>query len=50
LNLLLLLPFVLESDHLIVGSHVVPAAATELRHFAEEKKITNSEREAVAIL
>lgn len=32
LDLLLLLPFVFERDHLIVGSQVVAAAAAELRH------------------
>lgn len=32
LDLLLLLPFVFEGDHLIIRSQVVPAAAAELRH------------------
>lgn len=32
LDLLLLLPFVFEGDHLIIGSQVVPAAAAQLRH------------------
>lgn len=32
LDLLLLLPFVFERDHLIIRSQVVPAAAAELRH------------------